>query len=120
MIKHSPAQEFCVLEGQIKATKSTRKLLYRTHKWMCFKTDLYSSILFDRIIGPLWRTVIVQLLQARHHAVCPCGSPHSLLARVLVHLMCLCLLFCQEQLWLRHDGMWVFFWKGMAGLDGPM
>ena len=49
MIKHSPAQEFCVLEGQIKDTKSTRTLLYRTHKWMCFKMDPY-SILFDRII----------------------------------------------------------------------
>lgn len=51
MIKHSPAQEeFWVLEGQIKDIKSTRKLLYQTQKWMCFKTDPYSSILFDQIV----------------------------------------------------------------------
>jgi len=35
MIKHSPAQEeFWMLEGQIKDTKSTGKLLYWNHKWM--------------------------------------------------------------------------------------
>ena len=87
MIKHSPAQEeFWVLEGQIKDIKSTRKLLYQTQKWMCFKTDPYSSILFDQIVWQLRLIVTVQLPHARHHAVCLYGSPQSLLAQVVVHL----------------------------------